>query len=57
MAMNLTNRVRLIAEVTKAVAKGDHSGKIEVDVRGVILEAQGDREQDDGASERVLRMK
>lgn len=38
MAMNLTNQVRSIAEVTKAVAGGDLTKKIEVDVRGEILD-------------------
>src|SRR5579862_4189989 len=38
MAGNLTNQVRNIAEVTTAVAKGDLSKKITVDVRGEILE-------------------
>ncbi|HEY4308433.1 MAG TPA: HAMP domain-containing protein [Pirellulales bacterium] len=38
MASNLTTQVRNIAEVTTAVAKGDLSKKIEVDVRGEILE-------------------
>jgi HAMP domain-containing protein/signal transduction histidine kinase/DNA-binding response OmpR family regulator len=38
MAANLTNQVRNIAEVTTAVAKGDLSKKITVDVRGEILE-------------------
>ncbi|KAG6865414.1 hypothetical protein C0991_002804 [Blastosporella zonata] len=38
MAMNLTNQVRSIAEVTKAVASGDLTKKIIVDVRGEILE-------------------
>src|SRR6186713_3142421 len=38
MANNLTNQVRNIAEVTTAVAKGDLSKKITVDVRGEILE-------------------
>ncbi|KDQ51728.1 hypothetical protein JAAARDRAFT_139768 [Jaapia argillacea MUCL 33604] len=38
MAMNLTNQVRSIAQVTKAVASGDLTKKIEVDVRGEILE-------------------
>ena len=36
--MNLTNQVRSIAEVTKAVAGGDLTKKIEVDVRGEILD-------------------
>src|SRR5437879_6895540 len=38
MAGNLTAQVRNIAEVTTAVAKGDLSRKITVDVRGEILE-------------------
>src|SRR5579884_4284725 len=38
MANNLTNQVRNIAEVTTAVATGDLSKKITVDVRGEILE-------------------
>lgn len=38
MAMNLTNQVRSIAEVTKAVAHGDLSKRIAVDVRGEMLD-------------------
>ena len=38
MASNLTNQVRNIAEVTTAVARGDLSRKITVDVKGEILE-------------------
>jgi signal transduction histidine kinase/CheY-like chemotaxis protein/HAMP domain-containing protein len=38
MAFNLTAQVRNIAEVTTAVAKGDLSKKITVDVRGEMLE-------------------
>ncbi len=38
MAGNLTGQVRNIAEVTKAVAAGDLSRKITVDVKGEILE-------------------
>ena len=38
MAGNLTGQVRNIAEVTTAVARGDLSRKITVDVRGEILE-------------------
>jgi len=38
MASNLTNQVRNIAEVTTAVALGDLTKKITVDVRGEILE-------------------
>ena len=40
MAANLTAQVRNIAEVTTAVAKGDLSRKITVDVRGEILEVK-----------------
>ena len=38
MSSNLTDRARNIAEVTTAVAKGDLSKKITVDVRGEFLE-------------------
>src|SRR5204862_8059005 len=38
MGGNLTDQVRNIAEVTTAVARGDLSRKITVDVRGEILE-------------------
>ncbi|HTX56437.1 MAG TPA: HAMP domain-containing protein, partial [Candidatus Acidoferrales bacterium] len=38
MASNLTSQVRNIADVTTAVANGDLSKKITVDVRGEILE-------------------
>ncbi|MGE3803317.1 MAG: HAMP domain-containing protein, partial [Gemmataceae bacterium] len=38
MAGNLTSQVRNIAQVTTAVAKGDLSKKITVDVKGEILE-------------------
>src|SRR3954469_10787610 len=38
MASNLTGQVRNIADVTKAVAGGDLSKKITVDVKGEILE-------------------
>jgi HAMP domain-containing protein/signal transduction histidine kinase/CheY-like chemotaxis protein len=38
MAGNLTSQVRNIADVTKAVAMGDLSKKITVDVKGEILE-------------------
>src|SRR5690606_18822886 len=40
MAPNLTSQVRNIAEVTTAVAKGDLSRKITVEVRGEILEVK-----------------
>ena len=38
MASNLTNQVRNIAEVTTAVAKGDLSEKITVEVKGELLQ-------------------
>jgi HAMP domain-containing protein len=38
MGSNLTGQVRNIAEVTTAVANGDLSRKITVDVKGEILE-------------------
>jgi HAMP domain-containing protein/CheY-like chemotaxis protein/signal transduction histidine kinase len=38
MASNLTNQVRNIAEVSTAIARGDLSRKITVDVRGEILQ-------------------
>src|SRR5438128_2907354 len=38
MASNLTAQVRDIAQVTTAVARGDLSQKITVDVKGEILE-------------------
>ncbi|HEY4220310.1 MAG TPA: HAMP domain-containing protein, partial [Myxococcota bacterium] len=41
MANNLTNQVRNIAEVTTAVAKGDLSKKITVDVKGELLQLKG----------------
>ena len=40
MAGNLTAQVRNIAEVTTAVASGDLSKKITVDVKGEILRAE-----------------
>src|SRR5437762_4056554 len=42
MASNLTAQVRNISEVTIAVASGDLSRKITVDVRGEILELRAD---------------
>src|SRR5436190_7606381 len=38
MAANLTGQVRNIAEVTTAIARGDLSKKITVDVKGEILQ-------------------
>ncbi|HEV2262640.1 MAG TPA: HAMP domain-containing protein, partial [Candidatus Rubrimentiphilum sp.] len=41
MAGNLTSQVRNVAEVTTAIARGDLSKKITVDVRGEVLELKG----------------
>ena len=41
MAGNLTAQVRNIADVTTAVARGDLSKKITVDVKGEMLELKG----------------
>ena len=49
MGTNLTAQVRNIAEVTTAVARGDLSRKITVDVKGEILEPQ-EHDQHDGGS-------
>lgn len=38
MAMNLTQQVRSIADVTRAVAEGDLSRKIDVQVKGEMLD-------------------
>src|ERR1700721_3075740 len=38
MASNLTDQVRSISEVTKAVALGDLSKKVNVDVQGEVLD-------------------
>src|SRR5205814_4993776 len=38
MASNLTNQVRNIADVTTAVARGDLSRKITVEVKGELLQ-------------------
>ena len=38
MASNLTNQVREISDVTKAVAQGNLSRKVHIDVRGEMLE-------------------
>ena len=44
MAGNLTGQVRNIAEVSTAIASGDLSRKITVDVRGEILQLEGDHQ-------------
>ena len=56
MASNLTGQVRNIAEVTTAVAKGDLSRKITVDVKGEILELK-EHHQHDGRSAQRLRLR
>jgi osomolarity two-component system, sensor histidine kinase NIK1 len=38
MAANLTNQTRSIAEVTNAVANGDLSRRVTIDVRGEMLD-------------------
>ncbi|KAJ7025691.1 hypothetical protein C8F04DRAFT_132369 [Mycena alexandri] len=38
MAMNLTGQVRSISEVTKAVANGDLTKQVEIDVKGEMLD-------------------
>ena len=50
MASNLTGQVRNIAEVATAIAGGDLSKKITVDVRGEILASQGDPQHDGRAT-------
>ena len=54
MAYNLTGQVRNIAEVTTAVANGDLSKKITVDVKGEILELKN-TDQHDGRSAQLVR--
>ena len=54
MAGNLTGQVRNIADVTTAVARGDLSKKITVDVRGEILGIE-EHDQHDGRSAPLLR--
>ena len=56
MAANLTGQVRNIAEVTTAVANGDLSKKITVDVRGEILELKIDH-QHHGRPAQLLRLR
>ena len=57
MASNLTGQVRNIAEVTTAVADGDLSRKITVDVRGEILELEEHHQHDGGSAQRLSRRK
>ncbi len=49
MASNLTGQVRNIAEVATAVASGDLSRKITVDVRGEILAVERSHQHDGGS--------
>ncbi len=55
MAGDLTAQVRNIAEVTTAVANGDLSKKIAVDVRGEVLRIER-HHQYDGRSVAVVRV-
>src|SRR3546814_12730235 len=56
MADNLTGQVRNIAEVTTAVARGDLSKKITVDVKGEILELKNRTEERRVGKECVIRV-
>ena len=53
MAANLTGQVRNIAEVTTAVARGDLSKKITVDVSGEILDAEEHHQHDGRPAQRA----
>ena len=53
MAGNLTAQVRNIADVTTAVAKGDLSRKITVNVQGEVLELKNTDQHDGGSAQRV----
>ena len=53
MAANLTGQVRNIAEVTTAVAKGDLSKKITVDVKGEVLELKNHHQHHGGPAQLV----
>ena len=53
MANNLTGQVRNIADVTTAVARGDLSRKITVEVKGEILELEEHHQHDGGPVERL----
>ena len=50
MASNLTGQIRNIADVTTAVAKGDLSRKITVDVQGRDSRAEEHRQHDGGSA-------
>ena len=53
MASNLTAQVRNIAEVATAIARGDFSKKITVNVSGEILRAQRDHQYDGRSAQRL----
>ena len=55
MASNLTGQVRNIAEVTTAVARGDLSRKMTVDVKGEILELKNTHQHHGGPAQRLCR--
>ena len=55
MASNLTAQVRNIAEVSTAIANGDLSKKITVDVRGEILRAERHHQHHGGPAQRLRR--
>ena len=55
MASNLTGQVRNIAEVATAVARGDLSRKIAVDVKGEILELKNTINTSGGPAQRLCR--
>ena len=55
MASNLTAQVRNIAAVTTAVANGDLSKKITVDVKGEILELKEHHQHDGGPAQQLRR--
>ena len=55
MAGSLTAQVRDIARVATAIANGDLSQKITVDVKGEILAAEGHHQQDGGPAQLLRR--
>ena len=57
MASNLTGQVRNIADVTIAVANGDLSKKITVDVQRRDPRAEGDHQHDGRSAQRASRPK
>ena len=57
MASNLTAQVRNIAEVATAIANGDLSKKITVDVQRRDPAAEGDHQHDGRSAERLRRRK